>query len=61
MFLAVDACFRLKRKLVSSEAADPGLGTGWSYMVEDEPYRAYLLEKTNEVEVRLRWFPQCHR
>ncbi|KAK7045904.1 hypothetical protein VNI00_007335 [Paramarasmius palmivorus] len=51
MFLAVDACFRLKRKLVSSEVADPGLGTGWSYMVEDEPYRAYLLEKTNEVEM----------
>ncbi|KAK7021959.1 hypothetical protein VNI00_017138 [Paramarasmius palmivorus] len=38
LFLAVDACFRLKQKLVSSKATDPGLGTGWSYMVPDEPY-----------------------
>ena len=52
LFLAVDACFRLKRKLVSSEATDPGLGTGWSYMVCDEPYRRYLLTTTNESEVR---------
>ncbi|KAK7026684.1 hypothetical protein VNI00_015557 [Paramarasmius palmivorus] len=51
LFLAVDACFRLKRKLVSSEATDPGLGTGWSYMVCDEPYRRYLLTTTNESEM----------
>ncbi|KAK7025333.1 hypothetical protein VNI00_016115 [Paramarasmius palmivorus] len=51
LFLAVDACFRLKRKMVSSEAADPGLGTGWSYMVPDEPYRRYLLSTTNESEM----------
>ncbi|KAK7051166.1 hypothetical protein VNI00_004666 [Paramarasmius palmivorus] len=51
MFLAVDACFRLKRKLVSSEASDPALGSGWAYMVEDEPYRQYLLERTNESEM----------
>ncbi|KAK7024189.1 hypothetical protein VNI00_016497 [Paramarasmius palmivorus] len=51
MFLAVDACFRLKRKLVSSEDTDPALGSGWAYMVEDKPYRQYLLEKTNEVEM----------
>ncbi|KAK7028192.1 hypothetical protein VNI00_014882 [Paramarasmius palmivorus] len=51
MFLAVDACFRLKRKLVSSEEADPGLGTGWAYMVEDEPYRSYLKDRTSETEM----------
>ncbi|KAK7018729.1 hypothetical protein VNI00_018289 [Paramarasmius palmivorus] len=51
LFLAVDACFRLKRKMVSSEATDPGLGTGWSYMVPDEPYRRYLLSTTNESEM----------
>ncbi|THU90019.1 hypothetical protein K435DRAFT_802306 [Dendrothele bispora CBS 962.96] len=33
---------RLKRRLVSSEAKDPGLGTGWSYFVEDSPFRAYI-------------------
>ncbi|THU86105.1 hypothetical protein K435DRAFT_868608 [Dendrothele bispora CBS 962.96] len=42
LFLAIDACFRLKRCLVSSEVKDPGLGTGWSYFVEDSPFRAYI-------------------
>ncbi|THU93111.1 hypothetical protein K435DRAFT_670775 [Dendrothele bispora CBS 962.96] len=37
-----DACFRLKRRLVSDEVKDPGLGTGWSYFVEDPPFREYL-------------------
>ncbi|KAJ7070422.1 hypothetical protein B0H15DRAFT_807086 [Mycena belliarum] len=35
IFLAIDACFRLKRRLVSSELKDPGLGTGWAYFTED--------------------------
>ncbi|KAK7025934.1 hypothetical protein VNI00_015849 [Paramarasmius palmivorus] len=51
LFLAVDACFRLKRKMVSSEVLDPGFGTGWSYMVPDEPYRRYLLEMTSATEL----------
>ncbi|KAJ7701694.1 hypothetical protein B0H16DRAFT_1347920 [Mycena metata] len=51
LFLALDACFRLKRRLVSSELRDPGLGTGWAYFVEPEPYRAYLLTTTNETEM----------
>ncbi|THU88945.1 hypothetical protein K435DRAFT_678933 [Dendrothele bispora CBS 962.96] len=42
LFLAIDACFRLKRRLVSSEIKDPGLGTGWSYFVEDSPFRTYI-------------------
>ncbi|KAJ7576761.1 hypothetical protein C8J56DRAFT_1061475 [Mycena floridula] len=41
LFIAVDACFRLKCKIVSSDAKDPGLGPGWAYFVEDEPYREY--------------------
>ncbi|KAK7017988.1 hypothetical protein VNI00_018477, partial [Paramarasmius palmivorus] len=49
-FLAVDACFRLKWKMVSSEASDPGFGTGWSYMVPDVPYRQYLLGMTSATE-----------
>ncbi|KAJ7736077.1 hypothetical protein B0H16DRAFT_1326682 [Mycena metata] len=51
LFLALDACFRLKRRLVSSELRDPGLGTGWAYFVEQEPYRQYLLTRTNEQEM----------
>lgn len=52
LFLALDACFRLKRGLVSSELKDPGLGTGMSYMVENELYRKYLLTVTDQKEVR---------
>ncbi|KAJ7030889.1 hypothetical protein C8F04DRAFT_1263380 [Mycena alexandri] len=51
LFIALDACFRLKRRLVSSELRDPGLGTGWAYFVEQEPYRNYLLTTTNETEM----------
>ncbi|KAJ7025057.1 hypothetical protein C8F04DRAFT_1269664 [Mycena alexandri] len=51
LFIALDACFRLKRRLVSSELRDPGLGTGWAYFVEQEPYRQYLLTTTNETEM----------
>ncbi|KAJ7575918.1 hypothetical protein C8J56DRAFT_1007579 [Mycena floridula] len=35
LFLAMDACFCLKQKMVSSDAKDPGLATGWAYFVED--------------------------
>ncbi|KAJ7018040.1 hypothetical protein C8F04DRAFT_924140, partial [Mycena alexandri] len=53
LFIALDACFRLKRRMVSSELRDPGLGTDWSYFVEQEPYHQYLLATTNETEVRV--------
>ncbi|KAF8192329.1 hypothetical protein K438DRAFT_1970135 [Mycena galopus ATCC 62051] len=32
LFLALDACFRLKRRLMSSKLKDPNLGPGWAYM-----------------------------
>ncbi|KAJ7734855.1 hypothetical protein B0H16DRAFT_1731613 [Mycena metata] len=51
LFLAIDACFRLKCRLVSSELKDPSLGPGWSYMVESAPYRAYLLTVTDQKEM----------
>ncbi|KAJ7231207.1 hypothetical protein C8J57DRAFT_1533818 [Mycena rebaudengoi] len=44
-FFAFDVCFRLKRRLVSSELKDPGLGTGYAYMVEPAPYRQWLLRR----------------
>ncbi|KAF7326888.1 CxC2 domain-containing protein [Mycena venus] len=41
-YIALDACFHLKRRLVSNELKDPGLGTGLAYMTENEPYPEYL-------------------
>lgn len=51
MFIAIDACFRLKRKLVSSVLKDPYLAPGWAYFVEQEAYRKYLLTVTDQDEV----------
>ncbi|KAF8137814.1 hypothetical protein K438DRAFT_1996671 [Mycena galopus ATCC 62051] len=51
MFLAIDACFRLKRRMVSSELKDPSLGPGLSYMVETTAYRSYLLSITDQQEM----------
>ncbi|KAK7018531.1 CxC2 domain-containing protein [Favolaschia claudopus] len=45
LFLALDACFRLKRRLASTYLRDPGLGTGWA------PYRQYLLTVTDQEEM----------
>ncbi|EIW79765.1 hypothetical protein CONPUDRAFT_34829, partial [Coniophora puteana RWD-64-598 SS2] len=42
LFVAIDANFRLKRKKVSSESADPSLGCGLSYFVRDEPFREHV-------------------
>ncbi|KAJ7604018.1 hypothetical protein FB45DRAFT_881028 [Roridomyces roridus] len=50
-FLAIDACFRLKRRLVSNEIKDAPLGPGWSYMVESAPYREFLRTATNQNEM----------
>ncbi|KAF7291343.1 CxC2 domain-containing protein [Mycena indigotica] len=51
MFIAIDACFRLKRRTISNELRDPGLGTGWAYMLEWAPYREYLLTTTDQQEM----------
>ncbi|KAJ7667385.1 hypothetical protein B0H14DRAFT_3102517 [Mycena olivaceomarginata] len=51
LYITIDACFRLKRRLVSSEKKDPGLGTGWAYFTEDGPFREYLLTVTDQKEV----------
>ncbi|RDX40788.1 hypothetical protein OH76DRAFT_1365678 [Lentinus brumalis] len=42
MSVAIDACFRLKRRQVSSEEKDPILGSGWGYFVEDTGYQTVL-------------------
>ncbi|KAF7348390.1 CxC2 domain-containing protein [Mycena sanguinolenta] len=51
LFIVLDACFRLKQRLVSSELKDPDLGPGWAYMVETEPYREYLRGVTSQKEM----------
>ncbi|KAF7320572.1 CxC2 domain-containing protein [Mycena chlorophos] len=51
LFLAMDACFHLKRGMISSWLKDPGLGTGMSYMLEWIPYRDFLLTITDQQEM----------
>ncbi|KAJ7020502.1 hypothetical protein C8F04DRAFT_1274966 [Mycena alexandri] len=51
LFIALDACFRLKRRLVSNELRDPDLGSGWAYMVETTKYREYLRGVTDQKEM----------
>lgn len=38
----MDANFRLKRKMISSEAADPGLSRGWAYFVDESEFKDFL-------------------
>ncbi|KAG2750180.1 hypothetical protein P692DRAFT_20874680 [Suillus brevipes Sb2] len=45
LFLAIDANFRLKRKLVSSDSVDPSLNAGSCYFVEETAYKQYLNER----------------
>ena len=44
LFIAIDANFRLKRRDVSSEEADPSFSNSWSYFVPEQQYKAYLQE-----------------
>ncbi|KAJ3537499.1 hypothetical protein NMY22_g5569 [Coprinellus aureogranulatus] len=48
--LGLDANFRLKRKDVSSDAADPGLSRGYSYFVKDTNFRSELEPHKNDQE-----------
>lgn len=42
LHLAIDGNFRLKRKDISSDAADPGLSHGFSYFVPNPPFEKFL-------------------
>ncbi|KAJ6448526.1 hypothetical protein C8R45DRAFT_947906 [Mycena sanguinolenta] len=42
IFLAIDACFHLKRKKISSWAADPSLQDGWAYFVPSAAYTEFV-------------------
>ncbi|KAK7017104.1 hypothetical protein VNI00_018673 [Paramarasmius palmivorus] len=41
-FISIDACFRLKRRKISSERKDPGLLTGLAYYVPQQDYQPWL-------------------
>ncbi|KAF7319496.1 CxC2 domain-containing protein [Mycena chlorophos] len=47
----MDACFALKRRLISNHIRDPPLGSGMAFMVEWEPYRQHILTITDEQEI----------
>lgn len=49
-FDALDANFRMVRKKVSSEAADPSLSRGYAYFGEIEKYHSHL-EKFSDLPV----------
>ncbi|KAJ3717891.1 hypothetical protein C8R42DRAFT_644500 [Lentinula raphanica] len=51
IYFALDACFRLKRRLVSSEKQDPDLDVGGSYFMEDTLFRQYLSSVTDQQEM----------
>ena len=49
----IDACFRFKRRQVSSYERDPELGPGCAYLVAWDAYSEYLCRFTDQREVRL--------
>lgn len=51
IFIAIDACFRLKRRHAGSWATDPPMCDGGSYFVESGPYREYCEKMQDQDEV----------
>ena len=51
LILGIDACFRFKRRQVSSYQKDPELGPGFAYLVAWDSYSNYLRQFTNQEEV----------
>ncbi|KAK7022540.1 hypothetical protein R3P38DRAFT_3539761 [Favolaschia claudopus] len=52
LFLAIDANFRLRRKDVSSEEKDPGLGNGWAYYCDVLKYMEHVKRNWKQVQDR---------
>ncbi|KAJ3749798.1 hypothetical protein EV360DRAFT_56774, partial [Lentinula raphanica] len=50
-FIAIDACFRLKNRQISSWIVDPPLGDGWGYFVESVPYRDFCKQMQDQNEM----------
>ncbi|KAI0038767.1 hypothetical protein FA95DRAFT_1476165, partial [Auriscalpium vulgare] len=49
--VAIDANFRLKNRMRSSNAVDPGLGTGFSYFVEQDGYNEHVAKFATQEEI----------
>jgi len=57
LFLCMDANFRLKNQLVSNYSQDPGLGTGWAYVLPREGYEGYVLSRASDGDVSSLFYP----
>ena len=53
LFIAIDANFRLKRRLVSNDVRDPSLAPGSGYFVPSKEYTEYLLQHVDQDEVSI--------
>jgi hypothetical protein len=52
-FIAVDLCFRLKRRQVSSEEKDPDWNEGGAYYVEQKLFQPFAKSLPDQKEVGL--------
>ncbi|KAJ7096966.1 hypothetical protein C8R44DRAFT_586248, partial [Mycena epipterygia] len=52
LFLAMDANFHLKRKDVSTEEKDPGLGNGWAFFCDVQKYMEHVKKWWKEKQDR---------
>ncbi|KAH7909277.1 hypothetical protein BJ138DRAFT_1115126 [Hygrophoropsis aurantiaca] len=51
LILAMDANFRLKNRMRSSDAADPGLHTGFAYFVPEKKYKEHVLKHATQKDI----------
>ncbi|KAG1846964.1 hypothetical protein C8R48DRAFT_750553 [Suillus tomentosus] len=51
LIIAMDANFRLKNRIRSSDSADPGMHTGFAYFVANQPYNAHVLQFASQKDV----------
>lgn len=51
-FVATDANFRLRNKMVSSDGKNPTLGDGWAYFVSNNEYIEWVKRFVDQTEVR---------
>ncbi|KAK7434254.1 hypothetical protein VKT23_010570 [Stygiomarasmius scandens] len=51
MFIAINACFRLKRKRISTWKQDASLQDGWAYFVENGPYHEWVKKMKDQKEI----------
>lgn len=51
LIIGIDACFRFKRRQISSYEKDPELGPGYAYLVAWDSYSEYLRRFSQQEEV----------